>query len=166
MTARTRTTADDIDARTLADDVEKVMRLHYSNSFCHGLKPAQWHALRYFASVAPSARTVTAFARHRASTMGTASTTISTLVRKGYLARAGAQSVPRNRGLHLTEAGWGALEEDPMHRMIASLEGLSGEQRQGLHEMLGKLMADLGAEPPASVAPESASASLAPADAP
>lgn len=148
MTVTTRTTADEIDARTIADAIEKVMRLHYSKSFYHGLKPAQWHALRYFAGAEPSARTVTAFARHRASTMGTASTTISTLVRKGYLARTGAQSVPRNRGLHLTDAGWGALKQDPMNRMVASLEGLSTDQRRNLHDTLGKLMADLGAESP------------------
>jgi DNA-binding MarR family transcriptional regulator len=98
----------------IAAALEQLVRLQFSQSFRHGLKPAQWHALRYFATAPEEERTVTAFARHRASTMGTASTTISTLVRKGYLARDYGQGVPRNRGLHLTEAGNKLLREDPV----------------------------------------------------
>jgi DNA-binding MarR family transcriptional regulator len=137
----------DAEARGIALALEQVIRLHYSNSFRHGLKPAQWHALRYFDMADEGERTVTAFARHRASTMGTASTTISTLVRKGYLARSYGHGVPRNRGLHLTDKGRAMLSKDPIQAMVASLESLPASERSHLQHALDKLMNDLADTP-------------------
>jgi len=120
--------------------LEQLIRLHYSQSFRHGLKPAQWHALRYFALADEADRTVTAFARHRASTMGTASTTISTLVQKGYLARDYGDGVPRNRGLHLTERGQKLLEDDPIKTLVDAIDDLSADERQSMSRILDKLV--------------------------
>lgn len=138
-------------AEDIALTLEQLIRLHFSQSFRHGLKPAQWHALRYFAFADPGDRTVTAFARHRASTMGTASTTISTLVRKGYLARDYGSGVPRNRGLHLTAAGEALLADDPIQNLTEAIEQLGAEEQETLSNSLGKLvkiMADARSTPP------------------
>lgn len=139
----TDTNANDIGARepkTLALTLEQVIRVHYSNCFRHGLKPAQWQALRYFALNEASQRTVTAFARHRASTMGTASTTISTLVKKGYLARDYGTGVPRNRGLYLTDKGRELLNDDPIEGLVAALADLPESERKDLAQTLGKVL--------------------------
>lgn len=123
--------------------LEQLIRLHYSQSFRHGLKPAQWHALRYFALADEADRTVTAFARHRASTMGTASTTISTLVQKGYLARDYGDGVPRNRGLHLTERGEQLLQDDPIKTLVDAIEDLSPDERQQMARIVDKLVTQM-----------------------
>lgn len=127
----------------IAAALEQLVRLQFSQSFRNGLKPAQWHALRYFATAPEEERTVTAFARHRASTMGTASTTISTLVRKGYLARDYGQGVPRNRGLHLTEAGKRLLQEDPVQTLVDAIAELEPDEQALLSGTIDKLVARL-----------------------
>ena len=134
---------DATSGRAIAATLEQLIRVHFSQSFRGGLKPAQWHALRYFATAEPEMRTVTAFARHRASTMGTASTTISTLVRKGYLARDYGHGVPRNRGLHVTEDGLELLEQDPIHNLINAIDRLPESQRGTLNDALHQLVADM-----------------------
>lgn len=130
-------------AEEIAAALEQLVRLQFSQSFRNGLKPAQWHALRYFATAPQEERTVTAFARHRASTMGTASTTISTLVRKGYLARDYGQGVPRNRGLHLTEAGQRLLNEDPVQTLVRAIDDLDVSEREVFSGVVQKLVTDL-----------------------
>jgi len=127
-------------SKEIALTLERVIRLHYSQSFRHGVKPAQWAALRYFAHADAADRTVTAFARHRASTMGTASTTISSLVEKGYMARDYGDGIPRNRGLHLTERGRRLLEDDPISSLVGAIDELSDDQRQTMSRILDKLV--------------------------
>ncbi|SDF44101.1 hypothetical protein SAMN05216241_101103 [Limimonas halophila] len=127
----------------IAVTLEQLIRVHFSQSFRSGLKPAQWHALRYFATAEPEDRTVTAFARHRASTMGTASTTISTLVRKGYLARDYGRGVPRNRGLHITDAGRELLQQDPIQNLVNAINRLGDSERANLDTALHRLVADM-----------------------
>lgn len=131
---------DTFAASDIALALEQLMRLHFSQSFKGGLKPAQWHALRYFAHAPKEERTVTAFARHRASTMGTASTTISTLVRKGLLARDYGNGVPRNRGLHVTEAGLELLTDDPIQALVDTIGALEQTDTDLLRSTLPKLV--------------------------
>ncbi|MFB6261826.1 MAG: MarR family transcriptional regulator, partial [Thiohalorhabdaceae bacterium] len=52
-----------------------------------GLTPAQWSALRFFASANRFSRTVSAFAAYNVTSRGTASQTIKALERHGYLRR-------------------------------------------------------------------------------
>jgi len=143
MTIDTTKSATTADARGVALGLEQVIRLHYSTCFRHGLKPAQWQALRYFAEAPPEQRTVTAFARHRASTMGTASTTISTLVKKGYLARDYGTGVPRNRGLHLTDTGRELLRDDPIQGLVDAIAQLPAEERTAMARTLDAIRARL-----------------------
>jgi DNA-binding MarR family transcriptional regulator len=125
-------------AGAIAQALEQLVRVQFARSFVHGLKPAQWHALRYFAVMPEIERSVTAFARHRASTMGTASTTITTLVRKGYLGRAGGNT--RNSGLYVTEAGHQLLRDDPINDLLAAIAGLEPDERAALERALPKLV--------------------------
>ncbi|WP_156092610.1 MarR family winged helix-turn-helix transcriptional regulator [Rhodovibrio salinarum] len=125
-------------AGAVAHSLEQLVRVHFARSFVHGLKPAQWHALRYFAVMPQEQRTVTAFARHRGSTMGTASTTISALVRKGYLGRRGSGA--RNSGLHVTEEGHELLSDDPINELVQAIDTLDPQERSALERALPKLV--------------------------
>jgi len=117
------------EAAQAAQEIEKLIRIHFRNSYRDNLRPAQWQALRYFASASQSNRSLTAFARYRRSTMGTASMTVSQLVDRGYLER-GDPEGQRNVGLRVTEQGWRALENDPMNELVAAIGDLpSGEIR-------------------------------------
>jgi DNA-binding MarR family transcriptional regulator len=122
----------------VAHALEQLVRVQFARSFVHGLKPAQWHALRYFAVMPVEDRTVTAFARHRGSTMGTASTTISALVHKGYLGR--SSSSVRNSGLHVTEAGGALLRDDPINDLVRAIETLDPQERAALERALPRLV--------------------------
>lgn len=131
-------------AGAVAQSLEQLVRVHFGRSFVHGLKPAQWQALRYFALAPACERTVTGFARYRCSTMGTASTTISTLVRKGYLGRAGDN--PRNSGLYVTAAGYELLRDDPIHALVGEIAGLDPADQAALERTLPRLLARLNVD--------------------
>ena len=122
----------------VAHALEQLVRVHFARSFVQGLKPAQWHALRYFAVMPLEDRTVTAFARHRGSTMGTASTTISALVRKGYLGRSSGSA--RNSGLYVTDAGHDLLRDDPINDLVRAIDTLDESERAALERALPKLV--------------------------
>lgn len=125
----------------VAHALEQLVRVHFARSFVQGLKPAQWHALRYFAVMPLEDRTVTAFARHRGSTMGTASTTISALVRKGYLGRSSGSA--RNSGLYVTEAGHELLRDDPINELVRAIDTLDEHERAALERALPKLVSQM-----------------------
>ena len=93
------------------------------------LTPVQWSALRYFSHANRFSRTPSAFARFRATTRGTASATISGLVRAGYLER--RRRSEDGRGVHLTptEAGERLLQRDPLQSMGRAIAQLAEEER-------------------------------------
>ena len=125
----------------VAHALEQLVRVHFARSFVQGLKPAQWHALRYFAVMPLEDRTVTAFARHRGSTMGTASTTISALVRKGYLGRSSGSA--RNSGLYVTDKGHELLRDDPINELVRAIDTLDTAERDALERALPKLVGQM-----------------------
>lgn len=119
----------DVPERAVSELLEQVGRLTHARGFSAGLNPAQWNALRYFHRANDSARTVTAFARYHASSHGTASQTISALVRKGYLRR---RAVPDNRRTHrldLTEDGLAMMHEDPLEVLIEAVGSMDPQER-------------------------------------
>jgi DNA-binding MarR family transcriptional regulator len=128
----------------VAHALEQLVRVHFARSFVHGLKPAQWHALRYFAVMPLEDRTVTAFARHRGSTMGTASTTISALVRKGYLGRSSGSA--RNSGLYVTDQGHQLLRDDPINELVRAIDTLDAAERDTLERALPKLVGQISGD--------------------
>ena len=128
----------------IAHALERLVRVHFARSFVDGLKPAQWHALRYFAVMPVAERTVTDFARHRGTTMGTASSTITSLVRKDLLGRsAGSQ---RNSGLYVTDSGHALLRDDPINDLVQAIDTLDAHERAALEGALPKLVRRIAAD--------------------
>jgi DNA-binding MarR family transcriptional regulator len=115
----------------VAQEIEKLIRIQLANSYRNELRPAQWQALRFFAQADPRERTLTGFARHRRSTIGTTSITVSQLVDRGYLER-GDPNGQRNVDLRVSEKGLQALAHDPMKELEDALDRLPEPQREQL----------------------------------
>ncbi len=124
----------------VAELVEHLMRRLYGASFTHGLKPAQWNALRYFGRANESARTVTAFARFHATTKSSASQTIGLLVRKGFVKTVPAPDDSRSKRISLTPRGRSLLETDPLTGLTEALASLDERQLMTFVEVVDILI--------------------------
>ena len=124
------------DSADVADLLVRLGRLAYAEPGDPSLTPTQWMVLRYFARANRFSRTVSAFAAYHASTRGTASQSIKTLVESGYLSRTRSDADGRSARLDLTEKGCAALEADPCRRLDATLSALQPSQLTDLRRYL------------------------------
>jgi DNA-binding MarR family transcriptional regulator len=123
---------------TLAQKLERAMRLYNSTAYTNDLRPAQWQALRYFANAPTEERTLSHFAQARASTMGTTSVTVTALVKRGLLERSRRD---RNVGLQITEKGRRYLEtSDPAKSLANVIADLPVEERQVLDGAVARII--------------------------
>lgn len=122
--------------RAIAELLAGISGRSHSRGFTEGLHAAQWEALRYFARANESARTVGAFAQARGTTQGTATQTVTALVRKDLLIRRHRAEDRRIVQLDLTEGGRHLLASDPLQHLIDSLNKLSAEDREALAQGL------------------------------
>jgi DNA-binding MarR family transcriptional regulator len=129
-------------ARDAAEEIERLGRIQLSNGYRNGLRPAQWQALRFFANATDADRSLSAFARYRRSTLGTASTTVTQLVERGLLGR-GDPEARRNVGIYVTEQGHAALADDPLQDLIRVLRARDTETLTLLRHTLEELRRDL-----------------------
>jgi DNA-binding MarR family transcriptional regulator len=111
--------------------MEDVLRRYLQHNYQRGMHPAQWAALRYFRLAGQDQRTLSDFARHHHTTMGTASTTVSTLVGKGYLIKRGFRGP-----IELTPEGAALLSDDPLQDVSEVLTRLDDEGRACLERVL------------------------------
>ncbi len=93
------------------------------------LTPAQWAALRFFARANDSTRTPSAFADFQATTRGTASQIIKSLVRRGLIVRTMSSTDKRSVRLDLTSAGRALLAQDPLFSLIGVIAALPAADR-------------------------------------
>jgi len=104
---------------------------------------AQWTALRFFARANDVSRTPSAFASFHATTRGTASQTIKSLLAKHYLVRHEAVDDRRSVRFDLTDAGIAAMRDDPLRGLSEAIDrldaGLKSALRQALPALAGEL---------------------------
>lgn len=125
----------------LTSKLERAMRLYHAIAYTEDLRPAQWQALRHFATAPAGERTVSGLARARASTMGTTSVTVTSLVNRGFLERAWSE---RNVGLRLTDKGKRYLEEsDPAKRLSTAISSLAADEWEALDAALAHIIGSL-----------------------
>ena len=86
MTARAKQTA------ALARLVEQTSRAIHSRGHSHGLFPAQWTALRYFAGTEATLCSASALAAYQGMAFGPVSRTVRTLITKGLVRKTEATS--------------------------------------------------------------------------
>ncbi len=133
--------------RSVAELVTQLGRYAYGATPAAGLTPAQWTALRYFFRANRFSRTVSAFAEFHATTRGTASATVKSLVQGRYLKRTPSSSDGRSAQLDVTSKARRILSNDPFQRLTRAADTLSTTARRaltrGLDRMLGELAQDL-----------------------
>ena len=133
--------------RSVAELVTQLGRYAYGDTPAVGLTPAQWTALRYFSRANRFSRTVSAFAEFHATTRGTASETVKSLVQGSYLKRTPSSSDGRSAQLNVTSKARAILSNDPFQRLTRAADTLSMTARRaltrGLDRMLGELAQDL-----------------------
>lgn len=109
---------------------EQASRLIHGSGFTGGMTPAQWTALRYFASVPKSSRTMANLARFQGLTLAPVTRTVRNLILKGYVDR---HPNPRTRRADLiivNETGKQALEADPHRQLLAIIATVPPEYRE------------------------------------
>ncbi|MDX1430997.1 MAG: MarR family transcriptional regulator [Gammaproteobacteria bacterium] len=126
--------------RELAHLVDQLGRCASGRAFSAGLNPAQWAALRYLARANRFSRTVSGFAAYHGTTRGTASQTIKSLVRKGYLIRRPLARDQRSFRLELTTRARRLLETDPIDELVQAAGSLPRSHREALGEGLALLL--------------------------
>lgn len=109
----------------------------------HRLTPAQWTALRFFARANRLSRTPSAFSAFHATTRGTASQTVKSLVALGLLERHRNEEDGRSIRFELTAAGHAALAKDPLQALSASIAALPEATRRVLTSALKALSGEL-----------------------
>jgi DNA-binding MarR family transcriptional regulator len=109
------------------------------------LTAAQWTALRYFARANRFSRTPSAFSEFNATTRGTASQTVKSLVAMGLLAREAHEGDARSTLITVTQAGLAMLARDPMADLRAVLSDLPDADQTDLARVLQRALAALAA---------------------
>jgi DNA-binding MarR family transcriptional regulator len=107
------------------------------------LTAAQWTAMRFFARANRLSRTPSAFASFNATTRGTASQIIKSLMLRGYLVRHQAVGDRRSVRLDLTSSGQAIMRYDPLHSLTDAIDRLGGKLRTALRQALPALAGEL-----------------------
>jgi DNA-binding MarR family transcriptional regulator len=107
------------------------------------LTAAQWTAMRFFARANHISRTPSAFASFHATTRGTASQVIKSLMLKGYLARHEAAGDRRSVRLDLTSSGKSIMHFDPLNSLTEAIDQLEDKLRTALRQALPALAGEL-----------------------
>jgi len=130
-------------ATEVADLVLQLGRAAYADCSASGLTQAQWIALRFFSRANRFSRTVSGFADFHATTRGTASQTIKSLVENGYLVRRPSERDGRSTQFELTPLAGRKLDHDPLEDVVRAVETLTETQQSrtvaGLRTVLGEL---------------------------
>lgn len=126
-------------ALSAASQLEQVCRLVQGLCRLDELHPAQWSALRYLAKSDKAERTTNMLAVHQGTNPGTASRTISALMRKGLVTSTVSRSDRRIRTISLTATGRALLMQDPLQRVATGLQRLPRDTRDQLPELLENL---------------------------
>ncbi len=137
--------------RAVAELIAHLGRIAHGDGFAAGLTPAQWTALRYFASANRFSRTPSAFAEFHATTRGTASQTNESLVARGYLVRTRSEADGRSTRLDLTDRARAILADDPFEALVRAAgalpPGARGQLANALERMLGHVARERSKRP-------------------
>ena len=132
--------------RTLGERVLQLGRIAHGEGFVDGLTPAQWTALRYFARANRFSRTVSAFAEYHATTRGTASQTVKSLVAQCFIVRTRSEGDGRSARLDLTNQARDILADDPFEALARAAGALPPSARGHLANALERMLGHVALE--------------------
>ncbi len=116
--------------------------MHGEGRVC-GLSSAQTDALLYFAHANRFSRTVSVFAEFRATTRGTASQTIKSLVDRGLLVRRKSDGGGQRTCVDITEEGRSLLEEHDTLALARVVADLPESQLTALADALSRILSSI-----------------------
>lgn len=119
----------------IADLLVHVARRSVQSSASE-LTSAQWAALRFFAHANRFSRQPSVFASYHGTTRGTASQTVKSLVKLGYLVRSRGLGDGRSAVFDVTGPGLEALSADPLRALVQTLGELPRDKREALCDAL------------------------------
>jgi len=127
----------------VADQLVHIARLVHGAAPDASLTPAQWTALRYFASANRFSRTPSAFSQFHATTRGTASQTVKSLIAMGLLEKHVNESDARSALIEVTQAGKDKLTNDPLTDLCKCIDTLPEDLRHGFRDALSHISTSL-----------------------
>jgi DNA-binding MarR family transcriptional regulator len=137
-----------MNSRAIAGLVFHLGRIASGEGLVEGLTAAQWAVLRYLSQANRFSRTPSAFAAFHATSRGTASVTIKSLITQGYLTRIRSEDDRRSVRLALTEKARGILANDPLDSLVRAADSLpssvQGDFAHALQRMLGQVSQERG----------------------
>lgn len=136
----------EVSARATAERMVHLGRIAQGDGFVFGLTPAQWTALRYFASANRLSRTPSAFAEFHGTTRGTATQTTKILVAQGYLVRTRSDTDGRSTRLDLTDKARAILTDDPFEALVRAVDALPSGARDELADALERMLGQVARE--------------------
>lgn len=139
-------------ARELAELLLQLGRAAYADGTDGELSAAQWAALRYFGRANRFSRTVSGFADFHATTRGTASQTVKSLVNRGFLERARSERDGRSVLFKPTALARRQMRRDPLDGLVRAAERLGTTQLLALTGDLRRVGDYLEAERDAATA--------------
>ena len=131
------------DAEEIAELVVYLGRAAREADAGSELTAAQWTAMRFFARANHFTRTPSAFASFHATTRGTASQTIKSLMLKSYLVRHEVADDRRSVRFDLTGSGQEVMRDDPLRALSEAIDRLEGGLRTTLRQALPALAGEL-----------------------
>ncbi len=134
------------EAAYTAEIVSHLARLTYADGNACGLTNAQWTALRFFGSVNRHSRNLSAFADYHATTRGSASQTIKSLVARDFLARLPSKADGRSARIELSEKGRSFLDQDPLENLVQAIETLPNSSQSSLAAVLDDVLVCIRAD--------------------
>lgn len=130
-----------VQADRLSERLVHLARLVHGGASEDDLTPAQWTALRYFARANRFSRTPSAFSEFHATTRGTASQTVKSLIALGLLDRHASETDRRSARIEVTPAGRARLIDDPLSALSKAIAALPCSDRQALAGTIDRLTA-------------------------
>ncbi len=125
---------------SIAPLIERLSRILQNDTHAHGLKPAQWEALRYLARANRFSRSPSALTAYLGLTKGTVSQTLQALDRKGLIRKTVADGDRRSVKLDLMKSGEKLLADDPMADLGSSIADMPKAVREELGTSLERLL--------------------------
>ena len=134
-----------VEANETLELIGRLARIVANEGHAHGLKPAQWEALRYLARANRFSRTPGGLTAYLGLTKGTVSQTLMALERAGLVEKTGNPGDGRSVRLDLTEKGRALLPLDGMAALGDALRALPLASRadlgEGLKALVGAMLA-------------------------
>lgn len=120
--------------------IERLARLVTNEGHAHGMKPAQWEALRYLVRANRFSRTPSGLTAYLGLTKGTVSQTLMSLERAGLVEKTANPGDGRSVRLDLTQKGRALLPLDGMAAIRQAFEVLPPPMRAALGDGVAALV--------------------------